>query len=161
MKLLVMGIGNILLMDDGLGVHAALELMKEKMPENVSVMEAGTFTHDVFYLFEEYSHVLILDILHAKKEPGTIYRLTEEELTKNQDQRMSIHDIDLIDSINMAELMYKKRPKLFILGMEPFDYTTWSMELSPIIKEKLPIFIEKAKEEIDRILALELVQNQS
>ncbi len=152
MKLLVLGIGNILLMDDGLGVHAAMELMKEEMPPNVSVMEAGTFTHDVFYLFEEYSHVLILDILHAKQEPGTIYRLTEEELTQNQEQRMSIHDIDLIDSINMAEMLYKKRPKLFILGMEPYDYTTWSMEPSPIIQEKLPAFLEKAREEIKRIL---------
>ncbi len=155
MKLLVLGIGNILLTDDGLGVHAAMELMKEEMPPNVSVMEAGTFTHDVFYLFEEYSHVLILDILHAKKEPGTIYRLTEKELTQNKDQRMSIHDIDLIDSVNMAELLYKKRPELFILGMEPEDYTTWSLELSPIIQERLPLFIKQAKEEVKRILALE------
>ncbi len=153
MKLLVLGIGNLLLTDDGLGIHAALELMKEKMPENVSVMEAGTFTHDVFYLFEEYSHVLVLDILHAGKEPGTIYRLTEKELTQNKEQRMSIHDIDLIDSVNMAELLYKKRPELFILGMEPFDYTTWSMELSPIIKDKLPTFIEQAKVEVQNILS--------
>ncbi len=152
MNLLVLGIGNILLTDDGLGVHAALELMKEEMPPNVTVMEAGTFTHDVFYLFEEYSHVLILDILHAKKEPGTIYRLTEKELTQNTEQRMSIHDIDLIDSVNMAELLYKKRPEIFILGMEPENYTTWSMELSPIIKERLPKFIAQAREEIQRIL---------
>ncbi len=153
MKLLVLGIGNLLLTDDGLGIHAALELMKEKMPENVTVMEAGTFTHDVFYLFEEYSHVLVLDILHAGKEPGTIYRLTEKELTQNKEQRMSIHDIDLIDSVNMAELLYKKRPELFILGMEPLDYTTWSMELSPVIKDKLPTFIEQAKVEVQNILS--------
>lgn len=157
MKLLVLGVGNILLTDDGLGVHAALELMKESFPENVTVMEAGTFTSDIFYLFEHYTHILVLDILHAKKEPGTMYRLTEKDLTHNPAQRMSIHDIDLIDSINMVEQLYKHRPQLFILGMEPQIYTEWGMELSPIIKEKLPLFIEEARKEIARLL--ELMEN--
>ncbi len=152
MRLLVIGIGNILMKDDGLGVHAANALMQEEFPENVTVMESGTFTNDIFYLFEGYSHILALDIVHAKGKAGTIYRLTEEELTKNPEQRMSIHDVDLIDSINMAALLYKKRPELIILGMEPDDYLSWSMELSPSIQEKFPLFLEKAREEIAKII---------
>ncbi len=155
MSLLVLGIGNILMTDDGLGVHAANILMQEDFGENVTVMESGTFTNDIFYLFEGYSHILALDIVHAKNEAGTIYRLTEKELTQNPDQRMSIHDVDLIDSINMAELLYKQRPKLYILGMEPSDYLTWSMELSPTIQEKFPLYLQKAREEINK-LVLEL-----
>ena len=50
-KVLVMGIGNLLLTDDGVGVHAAQTLAGESWPENVTIMEAGTFTQDVFYLF--------------------------------------------------------------------------------------------------------------
>ncbi len=152
MKLLVLGIGNLLLTDDGLGVHAVTELMKEDFPKNVTLMDGGTFTHDVFYLFEEYTHVLVLDILHANKEAGTIYKLTEKELVENKEQRMSIHDIDLLDSLNMASLLYKKRPELFILGMEPHDYLTWSMDLSPKIQESLPAFVAEARKEITRIL---------
>lgn len=97
-KLLVMGIGNMLLTDDGVGVFAAQTLMKESFPPNVTVMEAGTFTHDVFYLFEGYDAVLVLDIVHARGEPGVIYRLSEAQLVDNEKQRLSIHDIDLIDS---------------------------------------------------------------
>ncbi len=154
MKLLVLGIGNILLSDDGLGVHAANELMKENFPENVTIMDAGTFTQDIFYLFEDYSHILVLDVLHGKQEPGTCYRLTEKELTQNQNQRMSIHDIDLLDSLNMAELVNKNRPDIFILAMEPEDYLTWSMELTPTIQAKFQDFLKLAREEIYKILEL-------
>ncbi len=152
MRLLVLGIGNILMTDDGLGVHAANILMQEDFPENVTVMESGTFTNDIFYLFEDYSHILVLDIVHANKKAGTIYKLTENELTQNPSQRMSIHDVDLIDSINMAEMLYKKRPELLILGMEPEDYLSWSMELSKTVQENFPLFLEKAREEIHTII---------
>lgn len=159
MRLLVLGIGNILMTDDGLGVHAANKLMQEDFPENVTIMESGTFTNDIFYLFENYTHVLVLDIVHAHANAGTIYRLTEKELTQNPAQRMSIHDVDLIDSINMAEMLYKKRPELFILGMEPEDYLSWSMELSTTVQEKFPLFLEKAREEIHHILKINKENN--
>ncbi len=147
-KLLVMGIGNMLLTDDGVGVFAAQTLMEEKFPENVTVIEAGTFTQDVFYLFEGYETILVLDIVHAKGEPGTIYRLSESDLVDNEKQRLSIHDIDLIDSLNMAELLHGKRPNLQVIGMEPADYLTWNVGLSPKVQAKFDDFLNVARKEI-------------
>ena len=98
-KVLVMGIGNLLLTDDGVGVHAAQTLAGESWPENGTIMEAGTFTQDVFYLFKGFAHVLILDIVHGHAGPGTVYHLTENQLVDNEKQRLSIHDIDLLDSL--------------------------------------------------------------
>ncbi len=132
--------------------------MKESFPENVTIMEAGTFTQDIFYLFEDYTHILVLDVLHGKQEPGTCYRLTEKELTQNPEQRMSIHDIDLLDSLNMAELLNNNRPEIFILAMEPEDYLNWSMELSPTIQAKFDSFLQLARDEIQKILNLEVAQ---
>ena len=57
-KVLVMGIGNLLLTDDGVGVHAAQTLAGESWPENVTIMEAGTFTQDGFYLFKILNKVI-------------------------------------------------------------------------------------------------------
>ncbi len=151
-KLLVMGIGNMLLTDDGVGVFAAQKLLEEEFPENVTVMEAGTFTQDVFYLFEGYETILVLDIVHANGEPGTIYRLTESDLVDNEKQRLSIHDIDLIDSLNMAELLHGKRPRLEIIGMEPYDFTTWNVGLSPKVQSKFDDFLNAARKEIDSLL---------
>lgn len=147
-KLLVLGIGNMLLTDDGVGVFAAQALQKEKWPPSVTVLEAGTFTHDVFYLFEGYDTVLVLDIVHCGGAPGTVYRLSEAELVNNEKQRLSLHDIDLMDSLNMAEMLYKKRPNLLVLGMEPQDFTSWNIGLSPAVQERFDAFLAAAAAEI-------------
>lgn len=73
-KLLVLGIGNMLLTDDGVGVFASQELMKEDWPEQVTIREGGTFTQDIFYSFKGYSHLLVLDsgaLRAASRGPST------------------------------------------------------------------------------------------
>lgn len=152
-KLLVMGIGNMLLTDDGVGVFAAQALMQEELPPNVTVLEAGTFTHDVFYLFEGYDAVLVLDIVHAKGKPGDIYHFSESQLVDNDKQRLSLHDIDLLDSLTMAQMLYGRRPTLRVLGMEPADYTSWNIGLSPATQASFDAFLEAARREITAMAA--------
>ena len=135
-NILVLGIGNLLLTDDGVGVHAVRQLLEEVWPPSVKLLDAGTFTQDIFYLFEGY------------EEPGTLYLLNEEQLVRDESRRLSIHDIDLLDSLDMAERLHGKRPRLVIIGMEPQDFTSWSMELSPAVQENFPAFLELARREI-------------
>jgi hydrogenase maturation protease len=151
-KLLVLGIGNTLLTDDGVGVFAAEELMKDTWPDNVTIMDGGTFTQDIFYLFEGYDRLLVLDIVHAKGTPGTIYRLSEDDLVQNEKQRLSIHDVDLIDSLKMAELR-GPRPRMQVIGMEPHDFLNWNIGLSEAVQAAFPRFVEVAREEIRTIIA--------
>lgn len=153
-KLLVMGIGNMLLTDDGVGVFAAEALMQEDLPPHVSVVEAGTFTQDVFYLFKDYEHVLVLDIVHAKGEPGSIYLLDESQLVDDEKQRLSIHDIDLIDSLRMAELLHGHKPSLTVVGMEPADYTTWNIGLSAVVQARFDAYLGVVREEIAKLSSL-------
>lgn len=150
-KLLVMGIGNMLLTDDGVGVFAAQALQKEALPENVTVLEGGTFTQDIFYLFKDYDALLVLDIVHTGGEPGTIYLLTEEQLVDNKKQRLSIHDIDLIDSLRMAELLHGAKPRLTVLGMEPADFTSWNIGLSPAVQARFEAYLAEARAQINTI----------
>lgn len=147
-KLLVLGIGNMLLTDEGVGVFAAEALQKEKWPENVTIMEAGTFTQDIFYLFEDYDALIILDILHTNSAPGTIFRLGEDDLVKKESQRLSIHDIDLLDSLAMADLLCGKRPTMRVVGIEPYDYNTWNIGLSEVLQPIFPAFLDAARAEI-------------
>jgi len=77
-KLLVIGVGNTLLMDEGIGVHAIYEFWKERSDWDetlVDFVDGGTFTQDIFYLFEEFENILVLDIVRAGQEPGTIFSL--------------------------------------------------------------------------------------
>ena len=147
-KLLVLGIGNMLLTDDGVGVFASQELMKEDWPEQVTIREGGTFTQDIFYSFKGYSHLLVLDVVHCGGMPGTLYRLTEDALIKDDKQRLSIHDIDLIDSLRMAEKLFGTKSELLVLGVEPKDYVTWNIGLSDDVRAAFPEFLALARKEI-------------
>jgi hydrogenase maturation protease len=152
-NVLVLGVGNMLLTDDGVGVFAAQTLQNEEWPENVRILDAGTFTQDIFYLFEGYDAVLVLDIVHCGGAPGTIYRLTEDELVKNEKQRLSLHDIDLMDSLNMADMLHKRRPNLLVLGMEPENFTSWNIGLSRATQERFEDFLTAARGEIRALAA--------
>ena len=149
-KLLVLGVGNILLTDEGIGVHAIHELRKETWPDDVDFIDGGTFTQDIFYLFQDYATILVLDIVKGGNVPGTIYRLVESDLRKDESQTLSLHDIDLLDSLNMTKLM-GYTPELHILGIEP-ENLSWSMEMSPTFKKLFPDFLKIARQEIQRLL---------
>ncbi|MFW6005220.1 MAG: NiFeSe hydrogenase maturation protease [Desulfonatronovibrionaceae bacterium] len=148
--LLVMGIGNILLRDEGAGVYCMQELKKQDWPENVYFVDGGTFTQDLFYIFENYDHLLVLDAVRGGREPGTLYRLEEKDLVENQKQQISLHDIDLLDSLKMAELLGKK-PNLTVLGIEPLEIQ-WEMGLTPEVQKHFPGFVQAAAKEISFIL---------
>ena len=111
----------------------------------------GNPGQDVFYLFKGFAHVLILDIVHGHAGPGMVYHLTENQLVDNEKQRLSIHDIDLLDSLRMAEMLHGSRPNLTVMGMEPADYTSWSMELSPVVQERFPAYLDEVRKEILRL----------
>ena len=153
-KLLVLGVGNLLLTDEGAGVHAVQDLSREEEwnPDEVDFLDGATFTQDIFYVFQEYERVLVLDCVKGGREPGTIYRFTEDNLRENGEQRLSLHDIDLLDSLRMAELLGNK-PQILVLGIEPLTISDWSMELSEPVKANYPKFLEAARREIRALLA--------
>jgi hydrogenase maturation protease len=153
-RLLVLGVGNLLLTDDGAGVHAVTELDGEQEwdREKVDFMDGATFTQDIFYVFQKYERVLVLDTVKGDREPGTVYRFTEDNLRDNYEQRLSLHDIDLLDSLKMAELLGNK-PEIMVIGIEPLTISEWSMELSEPVKAAYPKFLEAARREIRALLA--------
>ncbi len=152
-KLLVLGVGNTLLMDEGIGVHAIYEFWREKQLWDeaiVDFIDGGTFTQDLFYLFEEYEKILVLDVVRAGREPGTIYSLEEDQLRKDQKQMLSLHDIDLLDSLGMAQ-MRGHRPYLRVIGIEP-EKIDWGTDLTPTLANAFPAFMAVAKNHIHELM---------
>lgn len=152
-QLLVLGVGNILLMDEGIGVHAVYEFWKEKEDwdaEKVDFIDGGTFTQDIFYLFEEYEKILVLDIVRAGHAPGTIYSLEEDQLRRDKKQMLSLHDIDLLDSLGMAE-MRGHRPYLRVVGIEP-EKIDWGTELTPTLAKAFPGYLTVVRKHIGELL---------
>lgn len=152
-KLLVLGVGNTLMQDEGFGVHAINEFWKEKEDwknANVDFIDGGTFTQDIFYLFEEYENVLVLDIVRANQTPGTIFSLEENQLRKDKKQMLSLHDIDLLDSLGMAQIR-GHRPYLRVVGIEP-DTIDWGTNLTPPLAAALPDYLKIVRKHIFELL---------
>jgi len=153
-KLLVLGVGNTIMMDEGIGVHAIYEFLKELDQYDeaqVDFIDGGTFTQDIFYLFEGYEKLLVLDVVRAGHPPGTIYSLDEEDLVQNEKQVLSLHDVDLLDSLNMAQ-MRGHRPSLKVVGIEP-EKINWGMEMTPTLAKAFPDFVNTARKHIEALLA--------
>ena len=134
--IVVVGIGNILLGDEGIGVHLIRLLQKEFVHPAVSYYDGGTKGLTLLPFLEEASHLLILDAVRAEGASGTIVEMSDHELMGNSLLKFSAHDIALPDLI--ALLRFKRGPSIHIrfLGVVPgsFDFST---DLSPEVGELL------------------------
>jgi hydrogenase maturation protease len=152
-KVLILGVGNILLGDDGFGVHLINSLADTTFPPNVQVLEAGTVGHQLIPLFRELDYLIIIDVVEAGDTPGSLFRFSPEDLRFTKEQMVSLHQISLIDVLTMAELTGGK-PKTVIIGVQPKDVSNWSLELTDPLKAVIPKVKELIFEELKKIQAL-------
>ena len=153
LKILILGVGNLLLKDDGFGVHLVNALKDTDFPDNITVLEAGTVSHQLIPMLHEMDHLIVIDVVEAGDAPGSLFRFTPEDLQFAAEQKVSLHQISLIDVLQLAELTGRK-PKTVILGVQPKDVTSWSLELSEELRAVMPRVRELVFEELRRIGAL-------
>lgn len=144
MKTLVLGIGNLLLGDEGVGVHAAQALMREDLPESVEVLEVGTSILDALPALEEAGRIIVLDCVKAGGEPGTIYRTPLSECSGSR-CIASMHGFDIFRVLALAGR--DDLPEVVVYGVEP-AFISWSMELSPQVSAALPVLLNTVKAKI-------------
>ena len=154
-RILVLGLGNILLKDEGVGVHIAQMLQELALPHNVEVVDGGTASLDVLLLAPGIEKLVVIDALRAGKEAGTIYkaRLKSEERDKleqifSSGSRISLHQIGLIDALAIAERMNCAPKEIAIIGIEPKKIDC-GLELTDDIKQKIPEIINTVLKEVE------------
>jgi hydrogenase maturation protease len=146
--ILVLGVGKLLLKDEGVGVHVARKLMEMDLPSHVEVLEGGTGGFDLLDEIEGRKKVIVVDTAKAGKPPGTMYRMTTEDIEKAEKARISLHEIDMTDLLNLADLFKIEKPDIVIIGIEPKDMESASLELSPEIEALVPRVIDLVLKEI-------------
>lgn len=146
MKTLILGIGNLLLCDEGVGVHVARALKREQLPENVVILEVGTAFLDALPEIEHADRIIIVDAMQAEHAPGTIYRVPFDDCVKPE-CLASLHGFDLSRVIFMAGR--ESIPEAVVIGVEPARID-WGTDLSPEIQKMIPSVIEAIKVEIAR-----------
>ena len=144
----MLGVGNILCSDEGLGVRAVSILNEQyAFPANVRLEDGGTMGMRLMDMLMDCDRLLVMDAVLCGGRPGDIYRLTGDDLRKSIAFKDSMHQTDLVDTLIYCELA-GKRPEAVIIGMEPLVWQTAGIELSPAIAARLPLFCERAVQEI-------------
>jgi hydrogenase maturation protease len=135
-RILVLGVGNILFTDEGIGVRAVEELERRyDFSGNVTLMDGGTLGTRLMDPILGCDLLIVIDAVLGDGEPGSIYRLTGDDLRKSLAFRDSMHQTDLVDTLIMCEIV-GKRPEAVVLGMEPQDFHTLAVDISPLAKDR-------------------------
>ena len=143
---LVLGLGNILLRDDGLGVWAARAL-RQYVPRAVAVLDGGTLGLDLLPYLDRVARLLVIDAVRAGHVPGTLVRLAGDASDRMARVMVSPHEMGLPDLLAAAALLDCRPSTVVLWGMEPADLGP-GMELSPIVQHRLPCLVEAVLEEL-------------
>lgn len=154
-KILVLGLGNILLKDEGIGVHIAQKMQRMNLPYNVEVIDGGTAGLDVLLLERGVEKLVVIDALRAGKEAGTIYKaqLMLEEYDKLEQifsggSKISLHQAGLVDALAAVRRIGCAPKEIIVIGVEP-EIMDWGLELSDKLKHKLAGIIDTVLKEIE------------
>ncbi|MCX6007204.1 MAG: hydrogenase maturation protease [Chloroflexi bacterium] len=143
----VLGIGNPLCSDDGIGIRIIQEMRSSGRYKTIDLIDGGT-APDLFSLLDEnVESLIIVDALKGGKKPGSIYRLVVTDENIAQEPPVSLHGLGVLDSLKMMKQLDLHRPQVTILGIEPID-TSHGLKLSPLLEALIPDIINAIEEEI-------------
>lgn len=149
MRVVVLGVGNILMSDEGVGVHAVTALAERyAIPDEVEVIDGGTSGMDCLDRIAEADLLLIADCMRSKdKAPGTITRLADEQINAWFNTRISPHQVGLSDVLAACSFHGISPKKVVLLGVQPASFDT-SMELTADVAAVLPQLVARLADEV-------------
>lgn len=149
---MVLGIGNVLMQDDGVGVHVIRRLEEMDLPAQVELVDGGTHSYDLLDFFSQADYCIVVDAIHGGGKPGTIYRVPLEELGLTPDPYIhSLHELSFADALHMLHLE-GYHPEVLVYGVEPHTVEL-GLELTPTIAAQIPLLVSKIQKDIMEILA--------
>ena len=145
-SILVLGVGNVLLSDEGAGVHVAQQLQKNELPSDVEVIDGGTGGYELIGFLSGRRKVIIVDCLRAEEPPGTVIRATPEDLDLGWPEPLSVHQSGLRELLYGAKSLIPL-PHIIILGIVPETVDTPGMSLSVTLQSRIDAIVSKVLEE--------------
>lgn len=148
-KITILGLGNLLLKDDGIGPRVVEALQKENLPGRISPVTADGSIYQVLNILEESKKVIAVDALQAGGVPGTVYVLSPEDVYQGDDTCLFRHEDDVLGVLQLRKYFRDGTdfdgPELIIVGIEPKEIC-YSLKLSPEIEQKIPEVIRTIRE---------------
>jgi len=149
METIILGLGNDLLADEGVGVHACRLLQQRSMPKSTRIVIAGTAILDTISELEQAERIIVVDAMKGEELPGTVYRIPFNQCS-GSGCIASMHGFDIFRTIALLERT--TQPHITVFGVEP-ELIAWSLELSETVTKSLPFLLEAILEEIQTQIA--------
>ncbi len=139
---LVLGVGNVLLSDEGIGVHVARRLQSMQLSPQVEVIDGGTGGYELIGFFSGRKKVIIVDCLKAEEPPGTIISASPDQLEIRWEAVSSVHEFGLSELLHHAKLL-PSPPEILIVGIVPQAHTNASTSLSDDLEPMVDLIASK------------------
>lgn len=149
MKTLVLGLGNTILSDDGVGIRVAHELKSSFEQEEVTVMEASMAGLDILDLLTSYDKAIIIDAIQTREgKAGQVYRLEPEAFVATE-HASSLHDVNFATALELGRRLSIPLPKeIIIFAVEVEDVTTFDERCTPKVEQAVPVVVNMIVEEL-------------
>lgn len=145
----ILGCGNTLMGDDGVGIRVIERLQEMKLPGNIEIIDAGVGGMSILSWIEDADKVVIVDAVQTGNEPpGTVYEFTDKELPPSDMFMLSLHDLNLVDTINVGRVVQKMPEVIVIIGVEVKRVAEFTKELTPEVEEAIPEVIDLVLKEL-------------
>lgn len=141
---LVMGVGNYLMGDEGIGVHIAQAMEKMSLPPYLAALDGGTGGFFLMNYFDEYPYVIFVDATMNGQAAGTI-KITEPKFASDFPKALSVHDVGLKDMVETLYFM-GNLPKLYLITISIEEMIPMHVGLSPAVEKSIPEVIDKILE---------------
>lgn len=150
--IIIVGVGNVLCSDEGVGIHVIDRLKKMDMPPYVSVFDCGTNGMAVLEALDGAEKGIIIDAASMGGAPGSIYRFTIDEILSmksNLFRLVSLHQFDLISTLKVAQIthVYKIPDDVIVIGIEGKNYD-FSLKLSSEVENSISTVIDMIMEDV-------------
>lgn len=143
---LVLGVGNLVMSDDGIGVLVVQKLQREyRLPPEVTVMDGGTLGLDILPRLENIERLIVVDALETGKVPGSCIRLTGDDIPLALETKLSPHQMGLKDLLTVSTLMGHAPREMVLIGVQPGSIQMGT-ELTPAVEARLETMLEDVLE---------------
>lgn len=146
---LVMGLGNVLMSDDGLGVEAVKRLQQKRGREGILILEVGTGVINYLEEISQCLKLIVIDAVRAGQKAGRVCRLREGDLLGYSEDGADAHGFSLLETVSLARKITGYPKEVIIYGVEPYEMGLGD-RISPVVEKSLEIVVSGVMEEIKK-----------
>jgi hydrogenase maturation protease len=150
-QITVLGVGNILFSDEGVGVRVVEQLEREYcFPEHVVVVDGGVLGVHLMGVIAQADHLIVVDAVRNDGRPGDLYRLSGDQIPQRIRAKNSLHQVDMLEALTLCAVI-DRSPQTVILGVEPADITTLGLELTAAVAARVKDLMGMVVDELRRL----------